>query len=363
MPLKDANLPASNDIGSLVLIVPWTRCHMNQESTKTNIQQDLRDARALLEQNGGDEEKKKYRKAAEIILLKAVRLDPENEEAKILLQSVRGVPAPSLQPEQFPQNDTPSFTVATLFAGLRGEKKKKSRSKVLFGLIGALGIGGGIIWIGTRGMSSSSAAYSPTPRTPNVQQTALPAPVPDALPAAQEQHDAPATPVAAPEQAQQPVHTPAVPAATTAAAPAPAPKAPAVQAAPVTGRLTVSSSTPADIYQGQKRLGSTPTTLQLPVGKQTLEYRHGDLRTVVNHEIKADKTTNATVTFQTTIQINAKPWAQVFVDGESRRALGQTPLSGVSVPIGSVLVFENPNFASKTHRVAENDTAIQMDFQ
>jgi hypothetical protein len=332
---------------------------MSHENMKSDIQQDLRDARALLEQIGSNDEKRKYRKAAEIILIKATRLDPENEEAKILLQSVRGVPAPAPsalpqpdQPQQLPQSDDPSFAAPTLFTNL-GSDKKKSSSKILFGLIAVLAIGAGII--GMHGMSSSSAASPPVRRTPNVQQKASPAaPAPD-TPAAQ-QPDAPATPVAASLQTQQPVHTTNASEATAAKEAAPSPEAP-------TGKLAVTSSTPAEIYQGDKRLGLTPMTLQLPVGKQTLEYRLGDLRTVVRHDIKAERTTSATVTFQTTIQINAKPWAQVFVDGAPRRALGQTPLSGISVPVGSVLVFENPNFASKTHRVTENDMAVQMDFQ
>jgi hypothetical protein len=63
------------------------------------------------------------------------------------------------------------------------------------------------------------------------------------------------------------------------------------------------------------------------------------------------------------LQINAKPWAQVFLDGTTRRPLGQTPLSGVIVPVGSVLLFENPNFATKSYQVTEKDTAIQVDFQ
>src|SRR5215831_7859456 len=151
---------------------------MNQESTKSYIQQDLRDARALLEQIGSDDERKKYRKAAEIILLKATRLDPENEEAKILLQSVRGVPAPSLsvpqlqQSQQLPQSEDPSVTEPALFTFL-GNEQEKSRPKVLFGLIAVLVIGAGVI--GTHGMSSSSAAYSPVTRTPNAKQEALPA--------------------------------------------------------------------------------------------------------------------------------------------------------------------------------------------
>ena len=128
------------------------------------------------------------------------------------------------------------------------------------------------------------------------------------------------------------------------------------------GKLAVSSATAAEIYQSGHYLGATPTTLQLPVGRQTLEYRHGDLRTVLTHEIKNNLTVTASVTFQQTVQVNSKPWAQVFIEGTPRRPLGQTPLSGISVPIGGVLVFENPNFVSKTYRITDKDTAIQVDF-
>ena len=137
---------------------------MNQESMKTYIQQDLRDAKASLEQNGSDDESKKYRKAAEIILLKATRLDPENEEAKILLQSVRGVPAPSpsappepQQPQQPQQQRRSVLYGADSFCKL-GNAEKEILSKILVGLIGVLVVGAGII--GLHGMSSSSAASS-----------------------------------------------------------------------------------------------------------------------------------------------------------------------------------------------------------
>jgi hypothetical protein len=78
--------------------------------------------------------------------------------------------------------------------------------------------------------------------------------------------------------------------------------------------------------------------------------------------VKADETTTAMVTFEVTVQINARPWAQVFIDGGPRRSLGQTPLSRVQVPIGSVLVFENPNFPSKNYRVTGKEAAIQIVF-
>jgi hypothetical protein len=128
------------------------------------------------------------------------------------------------------------------------------------------------------------------------------------------------------------------------------------------GRLAVSSPTATDIYIDGQFAGSTPTTLPLSSGRHTIEYRHGDLRSVISSEIKPNETTSVSVTFPVTVQINAKPWAQVFLEDGARRPLGQTPLSGVAIPIGSVLAFENPNFPTKTHRVTEKDTAIQVNF-
>src|SRR4029079_3442728 len=130
----------------------------------------------------------------------------------------------------------------------------------------------------------------------------------------------------------------------------------------VTGTLAVSSPTSTEIYQGEKYLGSTPTTLELPAGTYALEYRHGDLRQTVTHIVKPRETTTAMVTFDVTVQINARPWAQVFIDGAQRRSLGQTPLSDVKVPIGSALIFENPNFPAKTYRITGKETAVQIAF-
>src|SRR5207249_5475873 len=45
-----------------------------------------------------------------------------------------------------------------------------------------------------------------------------------------------------------------------------------------TGTLAVSSPTTVDIYVNDQLVGSAPTTIVLPVGNQTLEYRHQDMR-------------------------------------------------------------------------------------
>jgi hypothetical protein len=128
------------------------------------------------------------------------------------------------------------------------------------------------------------------------------------------------------------------------------------------GTLAVSSPTAVDIYEGDQYLGSAPVSLELPAGMHTLEYRHGNLRKTVTHGIYASQTAREMVTFDTTVQINSRPWAEVFLDGVERKGLGQTPLSGVRVPIGSVLIFQNPQYQPKKYRVTGNETGIQIVF-
>jgi hypothetical protein len=118
----------------------------------------------------------------------------------------------------------------------------------------------------------------------------------------------------------------------------------------------------AEIYKGDKYLGSTPATLELPTGTHTLEYRYQNLRQTVTYMVGAGETTRTMITFQVTVPINARPWAQVFLEGAGRQSLGQTPLAEVRVPVGGVLVFENPNFPKKSYRVTGTETAIQVVF-
>jgi hypothetical protein len=389
-----------------------------------DIRQDLHDARLLLEQAGSEEEKRKYRKAAEIILLKAVHQEPDNEEAKILLQSARAVPVgfsaraaeairsyePVKAPEPFkapepvrapepiqfqepiqarepmpahepvnkpeplklwePAVKAPTsemreeelpFVAAPVFKSIESGNKGKSGLKLPLGLIATVVIVGGGLWMLQSRPANKPALAAAASRTQSANST-TPAGFTDSAHSSLVPAPAPATSAGetkpSPALAQPTNTTP--PPAPTPVVSSPPPPAAATPAA--MGNLAVSSATVAEIYQGGRFLGSTPTTIQLPVGRQTLEYRHDNLRTVVTHDIKSNQTVTASVTFQENVQINSKPWAQVFLQGPTKRPLGQTPLSGVSVPIGGVLVFENPNFASKTYRITDKDTAIQVDF-
>jgi hypothetical protein len=359
----------ANNFERLAAIVHGSR------SMPTDISQDLHDARALLEQSGTEDEKRKYRKAAEIILLKTLRFEPENAEAKALLQSARAVPGSSAASLPSAQNEVPFSSDPVLFKSLELEKKKKkSVLKFPMGFGAILLIGGSLMWMMRSHPVSPIISAHPVERIERVKQVDFQPNFADSqpiipVPGGTRSSASPlsAVPVDSNPKSAANVTVPPetiTPKSTTPPAKPAAAEAPhtAPSQVPATGRLAVSSPAAADIFQNGQYLASTPTTLQLPAGQQTLEYRHGDLRSVVTHDIKPNEVTSASITFQITVQINSKPWAQVFLDGAPRRPLGQTPLSGVSVPIGGTLVFENSNFSAKTYRITEKDAAIQLNF-
>jgi hypothetical protein len=410
-----------------------------QTAVRFDMQRDLSDARSLIEESRNKPEAQKFRKAAEIILLKALYLDPESEGAKTLLSSVRApqdVPLPAIPvapPVAAPvapgnmapsapvysvpvaepapivetaepsrsHSETPSetrsvssspssygseikmgppetipFTTGTAYEKPVKRGRKGSTLTIPIVVVGVLVVGGGLMlvrqWMGSTEAGSTAGVSSSTIRT---DETSSSRPNSNPVTAgststSSDVEASPALPVTANAPSTKPLpNTPAglpplpgTPAKDPVATPA-ANSRPGAAAAQAMGSLAVSSAIAAEIYQGDKLLGSTPTTLQFPAGNQTLEYRHGDLRTVVTHIVKANETTPALITFDVIVQLNANPWANVSIEGSTRLPLGQTPLSNVKLPIGSVLVFENPNFPSKSHKIAVDDKTIQMVFQ
>ena len=323
-----------------------------QAAVATDIQRDLTDARALLEDAERMEDGHKYRKAAEIILLKILYLDPAHIDAKALLATAKASARHSAVVEEI------GFTAHPEPVERKSEARSRSFNLKLPLVAAGIALLAGGLWFFASQMRGTAA--SPEPVAPVVAASPEPPPAIIAVPATPVLAVEVRAPANDPKPVSSPVPVPPVPTSEQVAAVVNTP----VKTLPARepGSLAVNSPIAADIYLADKLLGSTPTTLQLTPGRYTLEYRHGDLRTVMIHEIKSRETISALVTFDLTVQLNARPWAQVFVEGSSRRALGQTPLSSVRVPIGSVLTFENPNFPPKSHRVVETDTAIQMVF-
>ncbi len=127
------------------------------------------------------------------------------------------------------------------------------------------------------------------------------------------------------------------------AAPEPAPE-PELAATPrdkkgkkgaLTGEVALTSTPSADIFLGAKRLGRTPATVRLPVGKVSLTFvnRELELRQTVSVQVDGKEQTEASFAFRKgKIAADATPWADVYI-GE--RKLGTTPLAPREVYEGS----------------------------
>jgi hypothetical protein len=134
------------------------------------------------------------------------------------------------------------------------------------------------------------------------------------------------------------------------------------KAAAKAGTLALNAQVPVELYLNEKYLGSTPLSIQLPAGMHTLEARYQDLRKMISYTVRSNETTRGTISFEVTVQINANPWAEVSIEGNPPKSLGETPLSGVSLTVGSVLVFKNPVFPEKRYRITGKEATIRIVF-
>jgi hypothetical protein len=93
---------------------------------------------------------------------------------------------------------------------------------------------------------------------------------------------------------------------------------------------------------------SEDSKIGLPAGNQVigLENESVGFRDVRTVEVVAGRITNVGVTLpKGEISINARPWAEVFVDGER---IGETPVSQLSLPVGiHEIVFRHPDHGER----------------
>jgi hypothetical protein len=103
----------------------------------------------------------------------------------------------------------------------------------------------------------------------------------------------------------------------------------------LTGEMEISSTPAADIFLGAKRLGRTPATVKLPLGKVTLTFVNAELDLRQTSVVQVDgkgKGKSAIEFRKGKIAADAKPWADVYI-GEKK--LGTTPLAPREVYEGS----------------------------
>jgi hypothetical protein len=116
-----------------------------------------------------------------------------------------------------------------------------------------------------------------------------------------------------------------------------------------TGFISIQSPIVLRVVRNGDFVGtSEDTRLSLPIGHQVigLENESVGFRDVRTVEVLGGKVTPVPVTLpKGEISINARPWAEVFVDGSR---IGETPVSQLSLPVGiHEILFRHPDFPER----------------
>ena len=121
----------------------------------------------------------------------------------------------------------------------------------------------------------------------------------------------------------------------------------------VAGWLTVQSPFELEVLDAGEIVGNTSLSrMMLPAGRREVELINRALDFLERRQVQivAGKTAAIAVAAPlVAININARPWADVSVDGVS---LGQTPIANAMIEIGSrQLVFRHPELGERRHDV------------
>jgi hypothetical protein len=140
---------------------------------------------------------------------------------------------------------------------------------------------------------------------------------------------------------------PAAPRAEIAAA------APRAETAAAAGWISITSPIDVQVFEGDQLIGTRETRrLMLPAGTHQLDIVNGDVgyasRRVVT--VTAARLTTLKVELSPgTLAINALPWAEVSLDGQS---LGPTPIGNVKTSVGThEVVFRHPKLGEQRRTV------------
>jgi hypothetical protein len=155
-------------------------------------------------------------------------------------------------------------------------------------------------------------------------------------------------------------HTVKVLAGTTASLVAPAtPAVPAATDGPVSGWISVKAPFLIEIREDGNLIGTTETDrLMLAAGRHVLEFVNQTVgyrqsRTV---HVPPGKVASVNIELpQGTVNLNASPWAEVWLDG---RRIGETPIGNLAVAIGPhEIVFKHPEYGEKKHAISVTTAA------
>jgi hypothetical protein len=138
-----------------------------------------------------------------------------------------------------------------------------------------------------------------------------------------------------------------------------------VDVAVFSGFVAIAAPFVLDVSENGKALGTNETSILLSPGRHELRVANKDLGYVATQtvDILPGEVTRVTLDPKGTANINAAPWAEVFIDGTKA---GETPIANISIRLGiREIVFRNPQYPDRkvTVTIKATDTAtIAVDF-
>jgi len=125
-------------------------------------------------------------------------------------------------------------------------------------------------------------------------------------------------------------------------------------AGPVSGWLTVKAPFSLEIREEGRLIGTTDADrLMLAAGRHDIELVNETLGYRVTRvvQVMPGKVASLAVDLpKGLVNLNATPWAEVWVDGQR---VGETPIGNLSIPIGPhEVVFRHPQFGEKRHAIS-----------
>jgi len=136
--------------------------------------------------------------------------------------------------------------------------------------------------------------------------------------------------------------------------------------APLGGWVTVTSPFPVDVIEHDEVVGTSGTArTMLAAGSHDVVLRNDSVGYEAHHRI--DVTAGRVATLEVvppkaSVNVNARPWADVLIDGVS---VGQTPLANLMLPVGShQITFRHPQLGERRESVlvsAKNVNRVAVD--
>ena len=143
-------------------------------------------------------------------------------------------------------------------------------------------------------------------------------------------------------------------------------KTASVDVAVYSGWLAVFAPIVLEVAESGQSIGSTEQgRVMLPPGRHSLTFTNKELgySVVKKVDIEAGEEMVLRIEPKGPLNINAVPWAEVFIDGE--RA-GETPLANFQVPLGTrEILFKHPQFGERrvtTTVTASGSAPVSVDF-